>query len=195
VEKEHFIFKAKETGHLKSKMERVFLLDRSGSMESCCKDTIDGMNAFIESQRELGGTMTLCLFDNEFETVYEHVPMNEVPLLTEETFIPRGGTALLDAMGQILKMNLPDDTMVIVLTDGEENSSQMYTAAHVKDLVELKPWKFVYLGANQDAVFNASNIGIRTSSGYDTNRTPELFRALSAQVTQYSQDPSLELKF
>lgn len=176
-------------------MDRVFLLDRSGSMESCRQDTIEGMNAFIESQRELGGTMTLCLFDDKFETVYESVPMKDVPVLTEETFVPRGGTALFDAMGQILKMNLPDDTMVIVLTDGEENSSEKYTAAHIKDLVEMKPWKFVYLGANQDAVFNANNIGIRTSSGYDTNRTPELFRALSAQVTQYSQDPTVELKF
>jgi hypothetical protein len=176
-------------------MDRVFLLDRSGSMESCRQDTIDGMNAFIESQRELGGTMTLCLFDNEFETVYERTPIEDVPLLTEETFVPRGGTSLYDAIGNVLKMNLSDDTMVIVLTDGEENSSSMYTAPHVKDLIELKPWKFVYLGANQDAVFNADKLGIRTSSGFDTQRTPELFRALSEQVTRYSQDPSLELKF
>jgi hypothetical protein len=165
-------------------MDRVFLLDRSGSMETCRQDTIDGMNAFIESQRELGGTMTLCLFDHEFETLYERTPMKDVPLLTEETFQPRGGTALFDAMGKILKMNLSDNTMVIILTDGEENSSEKYTAAHIKDLVELKPWQFVYLGANQDAVLNAERLGIRNSSGYDPSRTPEVFRTLSATVTQ-----------
>lgn len=176
-------------------MDRVFLLDRSGSMESCCKDTIDGFNSFIDSQKQFGGTMTLCLFDDRFETVYEKMPIEDVPVLTEDTFVPRGGTSLLDAMGQVLKMELSDDAMVIILTDGEENSSRVYTSAHVKDLVNLKPWKFVYLGANQDAVLAASNLGIKTSLEYDVNRTPEVFRTLSETVSNYTQDPSLGLMF
>ena len=176
-------------------MDRVFLLDRSGSMESCCKDTIDGFNSFIDSQKQFGGTMTLCLFDDKFETVYEKMPIEDVPVLTEDTFVPRGGTSLLDAMGQVLKMELSDDAMVIILTDGEENSSRVYTSAHVKDLVNLKPWKFVYLGANQDAVLAASNLGIKTSLEYDVNRTPEVFRTLSETVSNYTQDPSLGLMF
>ena len=176
-------------------MDRVFLLDRSGSMESCCKDTIDGFNSFIDSQKQFGGTMTLCLFDDKFETVYDKMPIEDVPVLTEDTFVPRGGTSLLDAMGQVLKMELSDDAMVIILTDGEENSSRVYTSAHVKDLVNLKPWKFVYLGANQDAVLAASNLGIKTSLEYDVNRTPEVFRTLSETVSNYTQDPSLGLMF
>jgi len=176
-------------------MERVFLLDRSGSMQSCVDDTIGGFNAFVDSQKSFGGTMTLCLFDHEFDIVYEKVPIDQVVPLTKETYMPRGGTALHDAMGQVLKMNLSDDTMVIILTDGEENSSNKYTAAHVKDLVDTKPWKFVYLGANQDAVLTAQGLGINTSMDYDTSKTPELFRALSATVTRYSQDPSDGLKF
>jgi uncharacterized protein YegL len=176
-------------------MERVFLLDRSGSMQSCVDDTIGGFNAFVDSQKSFGGTMTLCLFDHEFDVVYDKVPIDQVVPLTKETYMPRGGTALHDAMGQVLKMNLSDDTMVIILTDGEENSSNKYTAAHVKDLVDTKPWKFVYLGANQDAVLTAQGLGINTSMDYDTSKTPELFRALSATVTRYSQDPSDGLKF
>ena len=176
-------------------MDRLFLLDRSGSMDSCRQDTIDGFNSFVESQKQFGGTMTLCLFDDQFETVYEKTPIEEVPVLTEETFVPRGGTALLDAMGQVLKMNLSDDAMVIILTDGEENSSRTYTSAHVKDLVDTKKWKFVYLGANQDAVLAARDIGIHTSLGYDAQRTPEVFRALSQTVSNYTQNPSLGLMF
>ena len=164
-------------------------------MDSCRIETMDGFNTFIESQKQFGGTMTLCLFDDQFETVYDKTPIEEVPVLTDDTFVPRGGTALHDAMGQVLKMNLSDDAMVIILTDGEENSSRTYTSAHIKDLVNLKPWKFVYLGANQDAVLTASELGIRTSLGYDTAGTPEVFRALSQTVTNYSQDPSLGLMF
>ena len=176
-------------------MDRVFLLDRSGSMESCRQDTIDGFNTFIDSQRQSGGTMTLCLFDDKFETVYEKTPIEDVPELTEDTFVPRGGTALLDAMGQVLKMDLSDDAVIIILTDGDENSSRTYTSAHVKDLVNLKPWKFVYLGANQDAVLAARNMGINTSLDYDVNRTPELFRALSQTVSNYTQNFPLASHF
>jgi hypothetical protein len=162
---------------------RVFVLDRSGSMDVCRDDTIGGYNTFVDAQKEQGGTMTLVLFDHEIETVYENTPVAEVKPLDRDTFVPRGSTALLDAIGHVLKMNLPNDTTVIVLTDGDENSSVKYTADHIKDLIEMREktdgWSFVYLGANQDTITTAKNLGIRTSVGFETQNTPELFRALS----------------
>jgi Mg-chelatase subunit ChlD len=163
---------------------RVFLLDRSGSMDICRADTIEGYNTFVDAQKEHGGTMTLILFDHEINVVYENTPIADVKPLDEETFVPRGGTALLDAIGHVLKMDLPEKTTVVVLTDGDENSSIEYTSAHIKDLIQVREktdgWSFVYLGANQDTITNAKNLGIRTSVGFDTQRTPDLFRALSA---------------
>jgi hypothetical protein len=166
---------------------RVFLLDRSGSMETCRDDTIDGYNSFVESQKPLGGTISLYQFDYEILTVYENVPIDNVVPLTRETFEPGGSTALLDAMGHVLKLNLPRDTTVIILTDGDENSSVEYTPGHIKDLVESRQtrdgWSFVYLGANQDVVLTAKKLGIRTSIGFDTARTPELFATLSQTLS------------
>lgn len=162
---------------------RVFLLDRSGSMDICRADTIAGYNTFVDAQKEQGGTMTLVLFDHEINVVYDNMPIADVKPLDEETFVPRGGTALLDAIGHVLKMDLPKDTTVVVLTDGDENSSNDYTPAHIKDLIQVREktdgWSFVYLGANQDTITNATNLGIRTSVGFDTQRTPDLFRTLS----------------
>ena len=166
----------------------IFLLDRSGSMDVCRDDTIEGYNMFVSSQKPNGGTMSLYLFDHELECVYDTIPIESVPELTRETFEPRGGTALLDAMGEILKKNTSQDTKMIILTDGEENSSGRYTNQHVKDLVEMRTkysnWSFVYLGANQDVVLNASRIGLSPCQtvGYDSQRTPELFRALSSSI-------------
>jgi hypothetical protein len=171
-------------------MNRVLLLDRSGSMNTCREDTIGGFNAFIETQKQHGGTMTLCLFDHEFQTVYEKMPIEDVPPLQ---FVPRGSTALYDAIGNVLKMDLTGDVMVVILTDGEENASTKYTAEHIKDLIELKPWTFVYLGANQDAVLNSSRIGIRKSLGFDTRETPEVFRTLSEAMSNYSTNGQLEI--
>ena len=47
-------------------IKRCLILDRSGSMSNMLDDTIGGFNAFIESQKIVGGTMSLYLFDNEF---------------------------------------------------------------------------------------------------------------------------------
>jgi len=168
---------------------RVFLLDRSGSMDVCRDDTIGGFNVFVDAQRQYGGSMTLVLFDHEVNVLYENTPIEDVKPLDHETFVPRGGTALFDAIGHVLKMDLPRESTVIILTDGDENSSRTYTSQHLKDLIDIKQtkedWSFIYLGANQDTIMNAANLGIRTSVGFDAGkRTPELFRALSQTVSQ-----------
>jgi len=175
-------------------MDRIFLLDRSGSMETCLDDTIGGYNSFVHSQQSLGGTMALYYFDHEFTPMYTKTPIEEVKDITKETYVPRGGTALLDAIGQLIKAEETDGAVktVIILTDGEENSSKKYTKAHIKDLIEAKEkagWQFVYLGANQNAFAEAQAMGIRPGCtlNFDTNNTPQLFAAVSAAMTQASQ--------
>lgn len=177
-------------------MNRIFLLDRSGSMESCWYDTIGGYNSFLTSQKPLGGTMSLIFFDHEYEKVYENKPIEEVENLTIDTYKPRGSTALLDAIGRCIKECTVNNPTVIILTDGLENTSHTYTNAHVKDLVTQKTkdgWTFVYLGANQDAFAEGGKLGInpRCTANFDVNRTPQLFatlsQALSRQATGETQ--------
>lgn len=169
--------------------DRIFILDRSGSMDDCRDDTIGGFNAFVESQKPFGGTMTLVLFDHEYDVVYKDKPIEEVEKMTRETYVPRGNTALLDAMGKTIKS--VEDLLprtVIVLTDGHENGSHQYTKAHIKDLVEAKTkegWTFVYLGANQDAFTEAGALGIsqNCTMNYDVRKTPQAFNRLGAALS------------
>lgn len=161
-------------------------------MESCLDDTIGGFNAFVRDQVAFGGTMSLVLFDHEYTPVYTNKPIAEVEPLTRETYTPRGATALLDAIGKAVK-DIRTQTIptVIILTDGQENSSRAYTKAHIKDLVEARQtdgWTFVYLGANQDAFAEAGSLGISPAAtmNYDVRRTPEAFHALSAAMSQAS---------
>jgi Mg-chelatase subunit ChlD len=167
----------------------IFLLDRSGSMESCRDDTIGGFNSFVKDQAVIGGKLTLIQFDHEIQTTYTNVELKDVVPLTTETFKPRGSTALLDAIGETIKSPKCTHPVVIILTDGQENSSVKFTKAHIKDLIEQKTkdgWTFMYLGANQDAFAEAGAMGIAPACtmNYDVNKTPELFRALSATVSQ-----------
>lgn len=170
-------------------MDRVFLLDCSGSMESCRDDTIGGFNAFLADQKAMGGTLTLIQFDHEYNVSYERTTITDVEPLTHETYKPRGSTALLDAIGRLVKeWKGASNPSVVILTDGLENASHTFTKVHIKDLIETKTkegWTFAYLGANQDAFSEAGAIGIAPGStmNYDANRTPEAFRVLSAAVS------------
>ena len=165
----------------------IFLLDRSGSMESCRDDTIGGFNAFVKDQAALGGKLSLIQFDHEIEKSFTDLELKEVKPLTTETFKPRGSTALLDAIGATIKES-SGTPLVIILTDGYENASTKFTKAHIKDLIEQKTkegWTFMYLGANQDAFAEAGSIGIAAgcTMNYDARKTPELFQTLSQALS------------
>ena len=177
-------------------MDRAFLLDCSGSMETCWDDTIGGFNSFLMDQKATGGTLTLIQFDHEYNMTCERTKIDEVKPLTRETYKPRGSTALLDAIGRLIKEWAGNGSpSVVILTDGQENSSTKFTKAHIKDLIEQKTkdgWTFAYLGANQDAFAEAGSIGIAAGStmNYDANRTPDAFRLLSTAVSSQASGQS-----
>lgn len=151
-----------------------FVLDMSGSMESIRQSTISGFNEFKNDQmREAGDAFfTLTLFDTEFETVCEAVPVREVPDLTMQTYAPRGMTALYDAIGRTLSatdtfvaLNRPDQVLFVIMTDGEENSSREFTRERIFRMIrerqELAGYEFIYMGANQDAYHVGGQMGLR----------------------------------
>jgi hypothetical protein len=164
------------------------VMDRSGSMEACRTDAEGGLNQFVEDQKRQGGEalFTLVQFDHEYEFVHKGVPVRDVPRLT---LVPRGSTALLDALGRAIvetgerltampEADRPGLVVFVILTDGGENASREYTRAKVKEMVEHQQnaykWKFTYLGANQDAFAEAGSIGIpmaRSSTGYGVGST------------------------
>ena len=188
-----------------SSIKRCFILDRSGSMSNMIDDTIGGFNSFIESQKQLGGTMSLYLFDNEFDTVYEDTNIENVQVLTKQTFVPRGSTALHDAIGIVInklsKTVVPENTSIkiIIMTDGFENASKKYTADHIKDLIEIHTklgWDFMYIGANQDSILEASKLGINAEHtlDFDTDTVHDVMRSVSIALTQHSQGTPTTLR-
>lgn len=179
----------------------VIVLDRSGSMESVKADTEGGLKAFLDAQHDApGGTVvSLYQFDTEYEAVYENVAVANVP---DFKLRPRGGTALLDAIGrtintvkaQIKAMDAddrPGEVVLVILTDGEENSSREYTLSAVKQLIEkrrAKGWQVVFLGADQDAITVAANMGIghNTTLSYALHSTTASMTAAGQMVSRGS---------
>ena len=84
--------------------EIVAILDRSGSMGTLIAETIGGFNNFVEEQKKTDGKaiLTLVQFDDQYQIDYEGVDVNDVKPLDEKTYVPRGMTALLDAVGKTI---------------------------------------------------------------------------------------------
>ena len=181
------------------KTEILVITDRSGSMGSIASDVIGGFNRFLRDQKRQPGDarMTYTQFDTQYEVVYQGRPIQQVEDLNDNTFVPRGGTALFDAIGRTLNeqgKRIKDEAwaelvVVCIITDGEENGSKEYSRERVREMVahaEANGWKFLFLAANQDAFAASSNFG--SSAQYSGN-----FQANSAGVAMAYSSTSATL--
>jgi len=182
----------------------VAILDKSGSMGCVRGDTIGGFNTFVTEQQAGEGTcaLTLIQFDHEYEVCYEARSIQSVEPLTEATYVPRGTTGLLDAIGRAVNSTIErqnrqrvktDNTIVVIQTDGFENCSKEFTKPQINKLISDctrdRDWQFVFLGAGQDAIAEAQSLGIGRNStlsyGGTAKGTRQAFNAMSRASTQY----------
>lgn len=178
----------------------TFLVDRSGSMENIKEDMEGGINSFVEEQKKIEGDARISLyeFDTSFDTVYENKSLDDAK---KYKLIPRGGTALLDALGrsiiqtgEILKSTpeeeRPEKVLFIIITDGEENSSSEFKLPKIKEMIQHQTekynWEFIYLGANQDAISVAGDMGIDVNGTMDFAPTPDNMKSMFRSVVNYS---------
>lgn len=166
--------------------ELIFILDKSGSMHSLTDDTIGGFNSLIEKQKQENGEayVTTVLFDTNYDIIHDHINLQEMKELTTTEYVTGGCTALLDAIGITIdsvgkrlnntpEEDRPEKVIIAITTDGQENASVEYTKAQIKDKIEHQQekynWTFIFLGANMDAVAEASSLGI--NANYASNWT------------------------
>jgi hypothetical protein len=155
----------------------TLVVDRSGSMEQVREDAEGGVNSFIAQQAKEPGEalLTLVQFDTEYEFLHKGIPISQVP---KYELIPRGMTALLDAVGRAInetgerlaktdEADRPGLVVFVAMTDGLENSSKEFSKDAVKEMIERQQqqynWHFTFLGANQDAFAEAGGMGIHAA--------------------------------
>ena len=175
----------------------LFILDESGSMSSMGIEPVQAVNKFIDDQKvamgDDGATFSLWKFNSTVVKLIDDVPLKDVKEFSD--FEPKNMTALYDAIGHAIdnkkKKNSFDNVVCIILTDGLENSSTEYSAANIrsiiKDMEENHNWKFVYLGANQDAFAVGGAMGVGRCAQY-TCAPGEIIgitREVSEAVTSY----------
>lgn len=197
-------FKPKRAGKKTSHV--VFVLDDSGSMQSCRDATISGYNEYLQMQKKdaketgIPTFVSLYKFDGySLTSVFNRVEVSEVSELNRNTYNPSGGTNLYDAIGGVMmKINTDlqnhkkadrDSVIITILTDGEENASRTFDSSNIKQMVEkaeAKNWGFMFLGANIDAFAASSILGFNTNNTmqYSTQNMSETIRSASAMTSR-----------
>ena len=189
----------------KNLTELVFIVDRSGSMAGLERDTIGGLHATLQANREVEGdcNVSIVLFDTNSEVLVDRTPIAKVENLTTRQYRVGGFTALLDAVADAIRYIdkvqhiLPEEyraehVMFSIITDGQENASRRFAYHEVKRMIEAhqeQGWEFIFLGANIDAAAEAGRIGIRADRAAqdmsDTTGTAVAYEAMArAQTSQ-----------
>lgn len=202
------IVKTNEKTHI------ICILDRSGSMHGIMNDSIGGFNTFLKQQRELPdeATITVALFDDNYELVYDNVNIKEANDLTKDIWFPRGTTALYDAIGKTINnekamlnklgSKKPAKVLVCVVTDGHENASKEYRITGISDLIkdcEKDNWNFIYLAANQSAFDVGTSFGISAGNTYtytaNSAGVGQMSATLSSASTSYRSTNTGDMNF
>lgn len=177
------------------------IIDESGSMSDVKKETIDGINVFIKENKDIKTYFSLLTFDDKIKVHYSNKPSSDVSEFESFDYNPCGCTALCDAWVKEMKhisAQIIEDLaehgktqtiqhIVVVLTDGEENSSVKYAKKDVKKYVEIlkkMDVKFIFMGSHEGAIKDSHDYSIDEDNAikFEGSQTPSLFKCVSANV-------------
>ena len=172
-----------------TRIYNLIILDESGSMSSIREQALSGASETLQTIRAAQQEnpddhqmISFVTFDTGarrpfVRTIIDSEKIESVNDITPDQYQPYGGTPLYDAMGlsitalkELVKEG--DHVLVTVITDGFENSSHIYSAEMIKELVEsltTQGWVFTYIGANQDSEQTASGLGIRSTMDFQAS--------------------------
>lgn len=148
----------------------IVVVDRSGSMGSIRNEAESGLNELIQANKELGGDCSLSLY--EFDNVVRHVYRGPIAAYGQYILRPGGMTALYDAVGRAIDDEgsylrdlevKPEVVILVVVTDGQENTSHVYNQAQVRNRIKHQEtkysWEISFLGCGRDVALQAVDLG------------------------------------
>ena len=184
----------------------LMIIDESGSMSSLKKATEESHLGILQKIKSecaempnLNQFVNTWVFDsNRIEEIQTLTKIQADDTLKAIDLRPNGSTPLFDAIGkacsqlEIIMSNLkfqPEDTMVnvAVFTDGEENSSRIFTQGEVKRLVtrlKTQGWSFNYYGT--DTSVEEMKERLAFDGGMVMEKSNSGFRAGMAQFSMSS---------
>ena len=150
----------------------VIVLDESGSMDSIKDIMRKSINDLITEQKQVEGrqaTFTLVKFNDKVHRVVENIHLDDVRNIKTTEYNPQGPTALYDAIGDTINwFRNEQDVLMVIVTDGAENSSKVYKKHDISKMIKDKEtknnWTYVYLSCDLNTFDQGNNIGLNMSN-------------------------------
>jgi uncharacterized protein YegL len=197
--------------------EVIGLIDRSGSMGGKEIVTINGINTMLTELKQNADPeweirVSIKYFDDTETLFWKSIPLESVTLLDIDSYVPDGQTALLDSLGKTLQYfmqkylknnNAYDSCIIYIATDGLDTCSNIYSKANLKKMINTAKEKYnievIYLGANQDAIEEASTIGIPETQAInyseDNESTQSVYRAVARMASSTERTNTTDFGF
>jgi len=198
-------------------LDYTFVVDASGSMSREVPEVLEELNGqlkelklkYLETKRPC--TVTIVKFDTRYEVLRDQIPVEEIELITNEEYYARGMTALYDAIGLAVKRadarvdfklrRGEAEALVVVFTDGGENSSREFTGHDIQDLLsdyqEREGWEIALIGTDMNAIMDLGRRNMRRDRmrHYEQDQKVEALYSLGQSVSEYytSKDAKLTL--
>lgn len=186
---------------MKDKLIHVcFVIDSSGSMAGSEKDVVGGFRKTIEEQKAVKDgecIVSLYEFASGVKQVYLGKKLDEVKDLD---YFVGGMTRLYDGIGTAVddvgkwlanmdESERPSKNLIVIITDGGENSSTEYNLKDVKDRIKEQTnkysWDFIYLGNDLSDAKDANDIGIKYRGFTTKKKFYNNYDVISTGLTAY----------
>jgi len=175
--------------------EIILITDTSASMSSINHAACTGINSFVDEQRTVPGNARVTHVKFNSNVSYDGIAVPLERFSRVASLHPSGMTAMLDGIGEALTTQWKritaegwaDQTIVVITTDGAENSSRRFGWRYVNQLITLRReqgWQFIFAAANIDAGSTAEQLGISRDHAYaftaDAISTQAMYSTVSA---------------
>ena len=194
-----------------------FIVDKSTSMQGSEEQVITGFNMQLAKLKELAiqypaqnYIVSVNYFDSEIQKEISFGAIEAVKPLTMERYTPDGMTALLDALGgaidtiqetfgkELIEEKL--SVVFIILTDGEENYSTLYTyelvAQKIEKLEKTGAWTFTFMGADFDPKVISERLNIRKENvhAFEKRSFAKNMELVSGSIADFERSKSMGKK-
>ena len=188
-------------------LDYTFVLDASGSMSGEISEVLDELNRQLVElkekyeQTERPCRVTIVKFDTRYEVLRDHEYIQDVSLITEDEYYAGGMTSLYDAIGLSVKradaridfkVKRGDaEALVVVFTDGGENSSSEFSGHAIQDLLkdyqEREGWEIALIGTDMSAIMDMGRRSMRQDKmrHYKQHQKREALYNLSQSVSEF----------
>ena len=151
--------------------------------------------------------VTLAVFDYQdgmqFDVLRKGVKAEDWNDVTNDEANPRGMTPLFDAIGRMVSLaeaDKPEKAVIVIMTDGRENSSRELTKDGAKAALaraEAKGWEVVFLGAEFASFDDAESVGMdaRKTMAVGQGSMQDSMSALAKKSRAYGKGEEAEIEF